>query len=112
MSKDAIRTHLENHQPSERAASVTYTDVSFTPSVTINVPVDEEMRAKAGRVISAATASKLRAARDLMDELLELVGKDGDEEPQAKSAGPNDWVRQELGKFEEPPGDTGGDREE
>jgi HK97 family phage prohead protease len=91
MSKDAIRSHLEAHQPSERAASIM-----------VEIPIDDELRAKAGRTISAANARRLRDARQLIDELLALVATEpAEEEKQEAKAGPNDWVRKALAEFEE-----------
>ena len=108
-NRDAAQSHLERHMSEinpERAASansnVTYTDTTTNVDYTVlvDVPVSPEMREKAGRVISAATAKKLHAMRETIEELLALVEKDGDEEPEAKSAGPNDWVREELAKYD------------
>jgi hypothetical protein len=108
MSKDAIRRHLEAHQPAERAAAM-YEAVGTTSngrsntSYTFTVPITEDMRVKAGKAISKANAAKIRQMRDyvndLSNELLALI--EDEEVPQEKSEGPNDWIRMKNAEFEE-----------
>ena len=110
-SKDSIRSHLEAHQPAERAAEL-------DPEL-LDLVAKAGGYAKAGRKISAKNAQLIRTAMTMLDELLSLSIAEEDvaepdeakskanaEEPDranAEEPSPNAWVHEALASFEEVP---------
>jgi HK97 family phage prohead protease len=100
----AARSHLEGHMSSvspDREAANPQEDLKLVITLVTDVAT------KAGRKLSAANRQKLRAAQEVISELLSLdedsqpdaETKANAEEPvtaNAEEPGPNDWLREQL----------------
>jgi len=117
-NREAAESHLEAHmreinperESEERTASFDgATTTEGGANINVTVPLDEwqALNQKAGRKLSAANAAKVRAIRDIADELLELLedveveseGKANGEEPDEanpEESGPNRDLRVRL----------------